>query len=50
MLLLGRKTGNHLPTFTKPHKQPLKNPTFQPESNNSEMFEKHFLIVVVLQG
>ncbi len=29
---------NYFPTETKPHKQPLKNPTFQPKPNHSEMF------------
>ncbi len=50
MFGIGREAENYFTTETKPHKQPLKNPTFQLKPNNSEMFEKHFLLIVVLLG
>ena len=39
-----------LQTVKKLNKKPLKNSTFKLKSNRVEMFQKHFLIVVVLPG
>ncbi len=50
MFCIGWKTENHFQTVKKLNKKPLKNSTFQLISHHFEMFEKHFLIVVVLPG
>ena len=50
MFWKGKITENHFETIKKLNKKPLKNSTFQLKSNYSEMFEKHFFMVVVLPG
>ncbi len=50
MFWIGRTAENHFQTIKKLNKKPLKNSTFQLKSNNSEMFQKHFLTVIVLPG